>query len=223
MNSLRTSLSYAVMFMLMIAGLSWIKISFICGTHTGLFSLSHCLSPLVGLFGGGIGAVILLTLRAIFKFSYATAASSVLLSCHIPSFCAALYLALTKHNNKVATILAAALPVACMALFCLHPVGAQAWTYSLFWIIPVAAATLSHHSFFVHALGSTFTAHAVGSILWLYLGLITAPAAWLALIPVVICERLLFAGGMVIARKALASSTRAFSHLLPNSKTKNAF
>lgn len=223
MNSFRTSLSYALMFMLIIAGFSWIKISFICGSHTGLFSLSHCLSPLIGLFGGSIGAVILLTLRTVFKLSFATAASSVLLSCHIPSFCAALYLALTKKNNKITTTLAATLPLVCMILFCLHPVGAQAWAYSLFWIIPIAVATVSHRSFFLHALGSTFTAHAAGSVIWLYLGLVTIPATWLALIPVVICERLLFSMGMVIGRTALVSSARAFTRLLSTFKTKKAF
>src|SRR3989338_1329003 len=48
------------------------------------------------------------------------------------------------------------------------------------------------------SLGATFTAHAVGGAMWNYLVPMT-PAAWIALIPIVIFERLIFASGITIS------------------------
>src|SRR3989338_4864553 len=48
------------------------------------------------------------------------------------------------------------------------------------------------------SLGATFTAHAVGGAMWNYIVPMT-PQAWVALIPIVIFERLIFAGGITIS------------------------
>ncbi len=48
------------------------------------------------------------------------------------------------------------------------------------------------------SLGATFTAHAVGGAVWNYIVPMT-PAAWIALIPIVIFERLLFASGISVS------------------------
>ncbi|HLC50667.1 MAG TPA: hypothetical protein VJI97_04555 [Candidatus Nanoarchaeia archaeon] len=48
------------------------------------------------------------------------------------------------------------------------------------------------------SLGATFTAHAVGGAIWNYIVPMT-PAAWIALIPIVIFERLVFASGITIS------------------------
>ena len=85
-----------------------------------------------------------------------------------------------------------------MVAFIAHPVGAQAWVYSLYWLIPVVLYFLRKESLFLTALGSTFTAHAVGSVIWIYANPMT-PQAWLVLIPVVFIERFVFASGMVVA------------------------
>lgn len=85
-------------------------------------------------------------------------------------------------------------PAIAMLAFWLHPVGQQAWFYALYWTIPVIARFLPDR-LFLRSLGSTFTAHAVGSVLFLYT-IETAPALWLALIPVVALERGLFALGI---------------------------
>ena len=46
------------------------------------------------------------------------------------------------------------------------------------------------------ALTSSFVAHAVGSVIWLYCG--TVPVeAWTALMPIVAIERVLIAAGMI--------------------------
>jgi hypothetical protein len=114
----------------------------------------------------------------------------------VPTLCASVYLATTHWAIRCA------LPLACMALFWLHPVGYAAGIYALYWLIPVAVFFVQSPNLFLNALGSTFVAHAVGSVIWLY----TVPmesGAWLALIPIVAVERLLCATGMVIAHHVI--------------------
>jgi hypothetical protein len=78
-----------------------------------------------------------------------------------------------------------------MGLFWVHPIGAQAWPYALYWLIPVVLYCLGNNKNNVYtALGSTFIAHAAGSIIWLYTVPMTSQQ-WLALIPVVAVERLI--------------------------------
>jgi len=89
-------------------------------------------------------------------------------------------------------------PVAAIVLFVAHPVGRQVWFFSLFWTIPIIIKLLPKKygdRVFLKSLGATFTAHAVGGAMWNYVVPMT-PAAWIALIPVVIYERLLFATGI---------------------------
>ncbi len=71
--------------------------------------------------------------------------------------------------------------------------------------VPVIAALLVALALFnsfpdvsSKSLGATFTAHAVGGAMWNYIVPMT-PAAWIALIPIVIFERLLFASGITIS------------------------
>ena len=70
------------------------------------------------------------------------------------------------------------------------------------WVVVGFAAILvlfnKFSSISAKSLGATFTAHAVGGAIWNYIVPMT-PAAWIALIPIVIFERLLFAGGITIS------------------------
>jgi hypothetical protein len=84
-----------------------------------------------------------------------------------------------------------------MALFIIHPVGLLASAYSLYWLIPVGCYFIARTSIFSAALASTFIAHAVGSVMWLYLQPTTAQY-WLTLIPVVAAERLIFASAATV-------------------------
>ena len=65
--------------------------------------------------------------------------------------------------------------------FNLHPIGRSAWQYSMFWLIPIAAHFF-RKNLFIRSLGTTFTAHAVGSALWVWAFGMTREM-WLALIP----------------------------------------
>lgn len=187
--------------------LAQVKISFLVGTQMASFSLAHCLTPLIGLLAGGIGATAFFAARTVFN------SGSLILACHLPTFGAALYLsALTTTNYNISLgkkLVLAAIPLGCMLLFILHPVGYAAFVYSLFWLIPLASLAIPHNNLFFHMLGSTFTAHAIGSVLWLYAGLIPDAHIWINLIPVVIIERLLFASGMFVGYNIIITAKKA--------------
>ena len=55
-----------------------------------------------------------------------------------------------------------------MILFIAHPVGAAAAPYAFYWFIPIFIAMMRNRTLWHDALASTFTAHAVGSVIWLY-------------------------------------------------------
>jgi len=87
------------------------------------------------------------------------------------------------------------LPLACMALFMIHPIGRQAFIYSFYWLIPVIMFFFKDKSLLAKSLGATFTAHAVGGVLWLYVFNLPKDV-WLGLIPQVALERGMFAVGI---------------------------
>ncbi|MBI5731917.1 MAG: hypothetical protein HY982_00980 [Candidatus Magasanikbacteria bacterium] len=87
-------------------------------------------------------------------------------------------------------------PLAAIIAFNLHPQGRAVWYFSLYWLIPLVGYFWRDKFLLARALGATFTAHAVGSVLWLYVFNLPA-AVWQSLIPVVAMERLLFTIGIV--------------------------
>ncbi len=115
----------------------------------------------------------------------------------LPSIAATLSWACSSSTQKshrlLGFILHVLLPLGCMAIFMTHPVASHAWYYALYWLIPVCIWLSKSRHVFMHALQSTFVAHAVGSTLWLLTGSLTA-AQWTALVPVVAFERFMIAG-----------------------------
>lgn len=103
-------------------------------------------------------------------------------------------------------------PAAAMLAFWLHPVGQQAWLYALYWLIPIIAKFLPDRLFF-RSLGSTFTAHAVGSVLFLYT-IPSEPGLWLMLIPIVAMERLSFALGISASYIIFTNALNAIDSVL---------
>lgn len=108
----------------------------------------------------------------------------------LPMPLAAYYFASKSKNRAI-------IPGVCMLLFWANPEGRQAWYYALYWLIPVFAA-FSPKNLAAKSLGSTFTAHAVGSVIFLYAFALPA-SVWQALMPVVALERLFFAGGIFLS------------------------
>ncbi len=150
------------------------------------------LAPLIGLVGI-FPSFLLLVIRTGIQTYKINTLYTILSAYHIPTFCGALYFSALK--KRLLTVFTALIPLLCIALFIIHPVGQLAWVYTLYWFIPVITLFLARQNFFLHALGSTFTTHAVGSVIWLYTHP-TIPLYWLELIPVVAFERLLIALSM---------------------------
>ncbi|KIX85543.1 hypothetical protein J120_01075 [candidate division TM6 bacterium JCVI TM6SC1] len=108
-----------------------------------------------------------------------------LLVYHLPGLAAAAYWSVNSRLLKLFVALA------CMILFVVHPIGVQVSWYALFWLIPIAA-TFVKNSYIARAIGTTWTAHAVGTVGWLYMHS-TTPSFWAGLVPIVIAERVLYA------------------------------
>ncbi len=195
--------------------LSFYKLSFVVGSQAIFFSASNLSMPLVGAFGGAalttvIWALILGLRFAAGSFSLAT------LAFYIPGYCAALYLATQSRMLKCG------IPLLCMVLFVINPVGMQAAIYSAYWLIPLMIGATAQRSFFMQAVGATFTAHAVGSVIWLYT-MPTTPALWFGLIPIVAVERLTFAAGMVVLHTVLQKLIAAASSVCAKKDSIHAF
>jgi hypothetical protein len=172
------------------------KISPIIGSHFAFFSLSDVIMPLTGAVGLWF-SIFTIALRVGYKMSLYNFPLSALVY-HLPGFCASAYWALDTILIRVI------LPLLCMVLFIMHPIGYQAAPYSFYWVIPVAIYFFKKRTVFLESLGSTFIAHAVGSVLWLYMFNMSAQM-WLALIPVVAIERLFFASTMTVLYSVLST------------------
>jgi hypothetical protein len=167
-----------------------IKVSFLVGSQMIWFSGMNCIMPLSGAFGGMFGAIAAFLIRFfLHTLLFGTISLSFLALC-LPGLCASLYWATRSRLIHVV------LPVICMGLFAAHSVGSQAFVYSLYWLIPVIIFYIPRESLFLRALGSTFIAHAVGSVIWVY-AVPMIPVVWISLMPIVALERIFFALGMV--------------------------
>lgn len=186
-----------ISFLSLVKLLSFIKVSFLVGSSMVWFSGVNSIVPLTGAFAGVTGAMFFFLMRQMIHLLLFKTLSFSFLALCIPGLCASLYWA-TNHP-----IIRVGLPLLCMGLFIAHPIGAHAFLYSFYWLIPVVLYCISYRSLFLHALGSTFVAHAVGSVIWLYTVPMTA-GMWLGLIPVVIVERVLFALGMVVMHQVIS-------------------
>ncbi len=187
--------------------LAFYKLSFVVGSHALMFSASNLCMPLVGHFGSVSGATVVWIFLLAFRVLGEPFSLSVL-AFYLPGYCAALYLATSSR------LIRCGLPLLAIGLFGLHPVGFKAMMYSLFWLIPTLIGAGVGKSFFAQALGATFTAHAVGSVIWLYT-VPMVPADWLSLIPLVAVERLTFAAGMVVVHAIFVSLAKFLSAKIP--------
>ena len=154
------------------------------------FTIYDAFAPVAGSFIGSIPGAIAVFLMQFFNFLVHGAqiedAGTVIR--FFPLLFAVLYFA---KKGKVNIII----PVLAIAAFIAHPIGRTVWYFSIFWLIPIAAHFFRDRFLLVRALGATFTAHAVGGALWIWVFALPA-SAWDSLIPVVITERLLFALGI---------------------------
>tara|TARA_Y100000310_G_scaffold265253_1_gene276178 strand:+ start:230 stop:949 length:720 start_codon:yes stop_codon:yes gene_type:complete len=186
-----------------------VNFSSVIGADSQFFTLFQFFGPTAGAFLGpifGIIAVVFAQLADVLivgkEFSF------INLLRFLPMLLAVYYFGTKKRTWGII------IPALCMFLFIIHPVGNQVWFFSLYWLIPILGKVLPKKipgKLFFRSYGATFTAHAVGSVLWLY----TIPmeaGVWASLIPIVAYERFLFglgiAGSFVIFTTALDYVTK---------------
>ncbi|MBN2127395.1 MAG: hypothetical protein JW703_03305 [Candidatus Diapherotrites archaeon] len=187
---------------------SQINFSPILGAENQSFTFFQFFGAIPGLLLGPLFGAIAVFGAELIKFVvFGTELSWVSVFRLFPMVLAALYFGSKKMN------LTAFISVACMALFIMHPVGQQAWIYSLYWLIPLIAMIFTKNLFF-KSLGATFTAHAIGSTIWIY-SFPSTPEFWLLLIPVVAVERLLFASGISVSYIVFNTVLSKIEHILP--------
>lgn len=159
------------------------------------FTLFEFLGPIGGMFLGPVfGALSVFFVRALNVIIFRQELDFLTVARFLPAILAAVYFGL--KTKKTAIIF----PI-CIFLFLLNPIGRQAWLYSMIWLIPFFA-TFGKKRLILNGLGATFTAHAVGSLIFLYS--FNMPASvWISLIPVVFIERGFFTAGIWLSCLAL--------------------
>lgn len=173
-----------------------INFSKLVGAENQFFTLFQFFGPVAGAFLGPVVGVLSVLIAEVSSYLLLGKAFTLVNVLRLlPMLFAAWYFGTRKDK------LSFFVPVAAIALFIAHPVGRQVWFFALFWTIPIIIKLLPKkygEKAFLRSLGTTFTAHSVGGAMWNYIVPMT-PAAWVALIPVVIYERLLFAGGITVS------------------------
>lgn len=189
------------------------KFSTILGVPSQSFSFFQFLGPIGSqLFSVPLGvASVLLVEIANFALSGKALDSITLLRFFPMAFAAAYFGFHLKEDKSLRHRAILLVPLACMALFVLHPEGRAAWFYSLFWLIPPAAALWFEKSLIARALGATFTAHAVGATAFIWAFNIPT-ATWVTLVPITAFERGLFALGIAASVVAFSTALDAAEH-----------
>ncbi len=184
--------------------MSLIKINYLVGSKLAFFSGTNIALPLAGFLGGTPLAIGITFLRSLSRWLLLGSNPLSFLFFHIPGVVAAFYWRTSSRIIKIG------LPLICMIAFVAHT--PSAWMYSLYWLIPMGIHLSKQESMFFKALAATFVAHAVGSVIWAY-SFAMASATWLALIPVVAVERLLFASAMCACYAGLKLAGKVWNGL----------
>lgn len=163
----------------------------VVGSNTH-FTLFDFIAPISGSFLGGLIGVISVLLMQIGNWLIhgANFEASALIRLFPMLFAVWYFSSSAKAKYSIF------IPLVCMALFIIHPIGRQAFVYSLYWLIPPLMYFFKEKFLLAKALGATFTAHAVGGAAWIY-AFNLPKEVWLGLIPQVALERGLFALGIV--------------------------
>ncbi len=170
--------------MLSIRVFSKIPLIHIIGAHASFFSIDQVATPVMGSYCSNTTFLGVYALRVLVNLC--TVPTFGLLSLHLPTTAAGIYLKTNSRSIKVA------IPLLCIVAFFLDSVGSSCMLYTLYWIPPIFLGLVNSQSIFARSLGATLTAHAVGSTLWLYTHT-TTPTFWYSLIGIVWAERLFFA------------------------------
>lgn len=199
MNDLKQKSIFLTLFALLAFISLQIPFSKLAGSNVS-FTLFDFFAPMAGAFLGPVFGVIVIfsveVVNFVIKQTSVTTGSVIRL---FPILFAAFYFAVmgAKKDWIMGRFAAIVIPLVCMGIFIAHPFGREAWYFSLFWLIPVAAY-LRRDILPLRSLGATFAAHAVGGAAWVWAFNLPA-SVWHSLIPVVITERILFAIGISVS------------------------
>ncbi len=197
------------------------KIVHILGTKALFFSYTQAVAPISGFFFN-YKLNILVYISRIFIFMLNGINPILALLHHMPSFCGSLYL------NTKSRILKIIIPVFAILLFLNNSDITKSdiitKLYCLYFAVPILLNLINNkfinRSIFFNCLASTFTTHAVGSILWLYTHKFDQ-TLYHKLITIVWAERLLFAAIMTTAIHAIQYfSNQKINDRLKSFKTK---
>jgi len=178
-----------------------INFSALVGAENQFFTVFQFFGPIAGAFLGPVVGVIAVFLAEVTDFFVVGKELTLINVARLAPMLFATYFFATMNSSQRTKVFKIFVPLAAIALFILHPVGREAWFFSLYWTIPIIAVLLPKkysNSVIARSLGATFTAHAVGGALWAWTVPMTA-GQWIGLIPVVAYERLLFAAGIGIS------------------------
>jgi len=165
---------------------TFLPFNFIIGSKAALFSYSSMAIPALGYQYSLLYVILYFFTKGLCFFPV-----SFLFFLHrLPLFFASMALKFWDIRIFVG------MPLLAMILFCIHPVGIQAFYYSWYWFIPMGIYFFVKDTIQSRAFAASFIAHATGSVIWLYTGDVSLEV-WTALMPVVIVERLLIAAGMI--------------------------
>jgi len=156
------------------------------------FTLFDAFGPLAGAFISSLPGVIAVFLMQLANF-LAHGAKIIDVGAVIrffPMFFAVLYFA--RKSKWIVAV-----PIIAIIAWNMNPIGRSVWYFSLYWLIPVACHFLRDRFLLARSLGATMTAHSVGGALWIWFFALPK-AVWVALIPVVAAERLMFAVGITL-------------------------
>jgi len=185
-----------IAFLVLFAALAYVALQINVFAMQGVtgkgFTLFEFFGPIAGAFIGIAGIAAIGAAKLVNAAMTGAPLGIVDLAKLTPMLFAAYYF--WKHGSKLHDDLSMLVPIVAMLAFWFHPVGQQAWYYALYWLVPIITKFLPNR-LLLRSLGATFTAHAMGSVLFLYT-INTTPALWIALIPIVAIERTAFALGI---------------------------
>ncbi|NYZ76780.1 hypothetical protein H0O02_00500 [Candidatus Micrarchaeota archaeon] len=189
-----------IVFLLLFTALALVGMQFnfskVIGMDNQTFTFFQFFGPIAGGFLGAFGIVAVLFAQLINFVISGKETTLVNILRLTPMLFAAYYFSKNRQTG-FSDKLSIAIPLAAMLIFWTNPAGLGAWYYALFWTIPIIAKFLPD-MLVLRSLGATFTAHAIGSSIWVLTVPMTA-AQWAMLVPVTATERLLFAAGIAVS------------------------
>ena len=207
---------FLLLFVIMVFIGNRINFSALIGAENQFFTLFQFFGPIAGSFLGPFFGIISVLGAELVDFLLAGKIFTLVNVIRLTPMLFAAYYFGTK-KKKLSIII----PLIAMAIFILHPIGRQVWFFLLYWTIPIIVKILPKKysdNVLLKSLGATFTAHSVGGAAWIWTVPMTA-SQWIALIPVVAYERLLFAGGIagsyVILNTVLDKLVEKFKWKIP--------